>query len=103
MDVGLLLIVATIGGFLSGIIANSRGLGFGAYFVIGFLLPVLGLIVALTAHPDRLRQLTPASSAGWWPDPTGRFDGRYHDGRTWTRHVARKVTGGEPRQYEDPI
>ena len=26
--------------------------------------------------------------AGWYPDPTGRFDHRYHDGMAWTATVA---------------
>jgi Protein of unknown function (DUF2510) len=25
---------------------------------------------------------------GWYPDPFGRFARRYHDGRSWTEHVA---------------
>jgi hypothetical protein len=31
---------------------------------------------------------TPASNAGWHPDPTGRFTHRYFDGTRWTDHVA---------------
>jgi hypothetical protein len=31
------------------------------------------------------------SDAGWWPDPLGRHELRYHDGARWTEHVA---TGG---------
>ncbi|MEM8620637.1 MAG: DUF2510 domain-containing protein [Actinomycetota bacterium] len=27
-------------------------------------------------------------SAGWFPDPTGRFEVRYHNGRSWTADVA---------------
>jgi hypothetical protein len=27
-------------------------------------------------------------SPGWYPDPSGRFAQRYHDGRRWTEHVA---------------
>jgi hypothetical protein len=27
--------------------------------------------------------------AGWFPDPTGRFEQRYWDGAAWTDHVAR--------------
>lgn len=27
--------------------------------------------------------------AGWYPDPTGRFDQRYYDGTNWTEHAAR--------------
>jgi len=25
---------------------------------------------------------------GWWPDPLGRHEHRYHDGSKWTDHVA---------------
>lgn len=28
------------------------------------------------------------SSAGWWPDPLGRHEMRYHDGSRWTQHVS---------------
>ena len=28
-------------------------------------------------------------AAGWYADPTGRFDHRYWDGATWTEHVSR--------------
>ena len=27
-------------------------------------------------------------SPGWYPDPSGRFAQRYHDGSRWTEHVA---------------
>ncbi|MEO5724390.1 MAG: DUF2510 domain-containing protein [Ilumatobacteraceae bacterium] len=29
-----------------------------------------------------------AQSSGWFPDPYGRFQQRYHDGSAWTAHVA---------------
>jgi hypothetical protein len=35
--------------------------------------------------------------AGWYPDPSNRFELRYWDGTQWTEHVA---TGG--RQDKDP-
>jgi hypothetical protein len=35
--------------------------------------------------------------AGWYSDPSGRFELRYWDGGQWTEHVAR---GGA--QYTDP-
>lgn len=35
---------------------------------------------------------------GWYPDPTGRFEYRYHDGARWTGDVA---TGG--RRAVDPL
>jgi hypothetical protein len=40
----------------------------------------------------------PASPPAWHPDPTGRFDQRWWDGRLWTEHVER---GGE--RSEDPV
>jgi hypothetical protein len=39
----------------------------------------------------------PSVPAGWYADPSGRFEQRYWDGSTWTEHVAR---GGA--QYTDP-
>jgi hypothetical protein len=49
------------------------------FFVLGFLLPLLGIILAavVKAPGQRLAQLTPAQGQGWWPDPTGRFEHRY--------------------------
>jgi Protein of unknown function (DUF2510) len=35
--------------------------------------------------------------AGWYPDPSGRFEMRYWDGTAWTEHVSR---GGQ--QFTDP-
>jgi Protein of unknown function (DUF2510) len=35
--------------------------------------------------------------AGWYADPSGRYELRYWDGNAWTEHVAR---GGQ--QYTDP-
>ena len=31
---------------------------------------------------------SPSVAAGWFPDPTGRFEVRYHNGRAWTADVA---------------
>ena len=36
--------------------------------------------------------------SGWYPDPMGRFEYRYHNGAAWTADVA---TGG--RRYVDPL
>jgi hypothetical protein len=36
--------------------------------------------------------------SGWYPDPTGRFEYRYHNGGAWTADVA---TGGQ--RYVDPL
>jgi hypothetical protein len=32
------------------------------------------------------------SNAGWWPDPLGRNEMRYHDGVNWTDHVSNRGT-----------
>lgn len=32
---------------------------------------------------------TPVTPAGWYPDPTQRFEQRYWDGTQWTAHVVR--------------
>ena len=42
--------------------------------------------------------VTAPAREGWWPDPTGRFDHRYFNGRFWTEHVTRDT---EQRQLVD--
>ena len=49
-----------------------------------------------TTARDRPVHCAPVTS-GWFPDPTGRFEYRYYNGRTWTGDVS---TGGE--RYVDP-
>src|SRR5690606_33697634 len=50
------------------------------------------------SHP---RGATPMSqvSPGWYPDPSGRFAQRYHDGTRWTEHVA---DAGGQRSVDNP-
>jgi hypothetical protein len=38
-----------------------------------------------------------ATPAGWYHDPSGRYEVRYWDGAQWTEHVARSG-----QQYKDP-
>jgi hypothetical protein len=38
-------------------------------------------------------------SPGWYPDPSGRFAQRYHDGTRWTEHVA---DAGGQRSVDQP-
>jgi hypothetical protein len=40
---------------------------------------------------------TAAAPAGWYADPSGRFELRYWDGGQWTEHVSRAG-----QQYTDP-
>jgi hypothetical protein len=35
--------------------------------------------------------------AGWYADPSGRFELRYWDGNQWTEHVSR-----DGQQFTDP-
>jgi hypothetical protein len=42
----------------------------------------------------------PASPPAWHPDPVGRFDLRWWDGRLWTDHVVRD---GEQTQDPEPL
>jgi serine/threonine protein kinase len=43
----------------------------------------------------------PSTSAGWRPDPTGRFQMRYWDGATWTSNVA--LVGGAVQHDPVPV
>lgn len=59
----------------------------------GLLLATIGLALAAGAIAwDSIRAgAAPASavaaSPGWYPDPTARYEQRYHDGADWTSHV----------------
>jgi hypothetical protein len=39
----------------------------------------------------------PTTPAGWYPDPSGRYEMRYWDGDKWTEHVSR-----QGQTYTDP-
>jgi hypothetical protein len=48
-------------------------------------------------EPAAQAAATSAAPAGWYADPSGRFELRYWDGATWTEHVSRAG-----QQYTDP-
>jgi len=50
-----------------------------------------------SAPPTEVQSAVPTTPAGWYPDPSSRFEMRYWDGNGWTEHVAR---GGQ--QFTDP-
>jgi hypothetical protein len=52
---------------------------------------------APAAQPVQPQPTQPQVPAGWYSDPSGRFELRYWDGNGWTEHVAR---GGQ--QSTDP-
>lgn len=39
----------------------------------------------------------PAAAAGWYPDPSGRHEQRYHDGTQWTEHISTAGVAGTDR------
>jgi hypothetical protein len=55
--------------------------------------------VTMASTPTTPAAQAPANQtpAGWYADPSGRYELRYWDGNAWTEHVAR---GGQ--QYTDP-
>lgn len=56
-----------------------------------------GLAPAATG-PAPVPAPTAGPAAGWYPDPSGRFEHRWHDGQRWTANV---VT--QSQQYHDPV
>lgn len=55
---------------------------------------------ATTVQTDHVPEVvsapqTPMPSAGWYPDPNGRFEHRYWDGSVWTSHVAHRGVQSE--------
>lgn len=85
MNIGALLAVCLIGGIIAGAIAQARTGRFWGFFIFGFLLPLIGIIVACL-QPKRVP--TPAYAPGWYPDPHGQAGQRWFDGQVWTQHVS---------------
>lgn len=96
----LALLAAVVFGFLGAMIGRAKGRpGTGA--VLGFLLGIIGLIViallparryvvqpmAMAPAPDPL-PAPPVVPAQWAPDPSGRHEQRWWDGKGWSEHVA---------------
>ena len=98
-------------GFGARAILLGKGRSGGAGFCLGFFLGFIGVIIAAVLQPsphwevERMRQqmmMLGAVGGGfpvggmaapqWAPDPFGRFDNRYFDGRGWTEHVTRAGT-----------
>lgn len=99
------IVVWVICGVIGALIGSNRAVGNLGGLLLGFLLGPIGLaFVALSAKRSTLDQVqTRPEEAGWHPDPLGRFDGRYYDGRRWTQHVGRVEADGTRRQLEDPL
>lgn len=91
-------VIWVVMGFISGVIASSKGNSFGGYFLVGVLLGPIGIIIAAVASPqDRSLPAPGGPEAGWYPDPAHRHEMRYWDGYRWTDHVADQgVQGTDP-------
>ena len=56
--------------------------------------------MAAAAAEPAVAEAAPAEStvpAGWYADPSGRYELRYWDGNAWTEHVSRAG-----QQFTDP-
>lgn len=92
--IGVALVVCVTFGLIAGAIGYTRmgdstGAFFG-FFLIGFLLPIVGLIAAALAKPPAEAPRPP----GWYPDPWGHAPMRWWDGYQWTWHL----TGPQPQR-----
>ena len=54
-------------------------------------------VVAAAAAPSNATVAITHTPAGWYPDPSGRYEMRYWDGLAWTEHVSR-----QGQQFTDP-
>ena len=101
-----------VGLFFSGLIGlaigSGRSIGPGGGFFVGLLFGPIGWVIALVSSknpgPSTLERIERRpDSAGWHPDPLGRFDSRWYDGDRWTQHVGRVSPDGSHTQFEDPL
>ena len=54
-------------------------------------------VVAAAATPSNATVAITHTPAGWYPDPSGRYEMRYWDGLAWAEHVSR-----QGQQFTDP-
>jgi hypothetical protein len=64
---------AVICGFMSAAIAQNKGLPPAGYMILGFLLGIIGLIIAAAARPA----VPVPQPPGWYADPWGRSAWRW--------------------------
>jgi hypothetical protein len=88
-QLGGLLTVAFIGGIIAAAIAYSRSgqqrSYWVAFWILGFLLPVVGIVLACLVK----RPVPAPQPPGWYPDPWRQAASRYYDGAQWTYHTGR--------------
>jgi MFS family permease len=90
----IIVIALIVGGAVGWAIGNHKGRPV-AGFWLGFLLGVIGWIIAACMKPV---PVPPAER--WGPDPYGRHPERWWDGTKWSRWV-RDAPGGT--RSEDPV
>lgn len=91
---GVGCVVGAVVGYAIGKARGRAGLG----LTLGLLLGVIGWIIsALLPRPSGQITRAQRPSRGWFPDPTGRHELRYFDGREWVAEVADAgVMGSDP-------
>ncbi len=87
--IGVLVVVALTGGLIAGMIGYTKQRNtatFVAFFILGALFPIFGVIIAALSKgansPPRV-----VAPAGWYDDPHGQASLRWWDGSTWTEHT----------------
>lgn len=78
------IVIAVLCGWVSAVIAGSKGLPSGGYFLAGLFLGIIGIIIAAVAQPARVAVPQVAAPPGWYPDPSGGPWIRWWDGVQWT-------------------
>ena len=84
IDTTTILIVWGVCALIGAAIGSSKGQG-GLGFFLGLVLGIIGVIIIAVIKPPAPE---PQQAGGWWPDPYGKHQHRYYDGRAWTGHVA---------------
>lgn len=98
------IVVWGVMGVIGAMIGSSKKMGAAGGFFLGVLLGPIGVLVAaVSSGPSTLERIeAKPEEPGWHPDPLGRFDARWYDGKRWTQHVGR-VDGDQRVQLEDPL
>jgi ABC-type dipeptide/oligopeptide/nickel transport system permease component len=99
--IGAGVAVALFFGIIAGMIGYTKQRTtstFVAFFLLGALFPIFGIIVALLSKGANTAPRVVAP-AGWYSDPHGQASMRWWDGQTWTEHThapsGRHSTGEE--------